>query len=68
MANLLAIYSGGSLYDRISSHQIRCDEPCGSRIFQVTGLEPLELVYQGTMEPSNVVAWLESLGIAHTNL
>lgn len=65
-ANFLAFMSGGSLEDRLRSHQIR-DSHFG-KVLRVDKTEPVELVEQWLRELSSAVVWLESLGYVHGDL
>lgn len=65
-ANFLAFMSGGSLDDRLKSHQIR-NSPFG-KVLHVNTLEPIELVQQWLRELCCAVVWLESLGYVHGDL
>lgn len=65
-ANFLAFMSGGSLDDRLKSHQVR-DGPFG-KVLCVNKTEPVELVRQWLQELCSAVVWLESLGYVHGDL
>ncbi|KAJ8132469.1 hypothetical protein O1611_g1161 [Lasiodiplodia mahajangana] len=65
-ANFLAFMSGGSLDDRLKSHQIR-DGHFG-KVLRVDKIEPVELVEQWLRELCGAVVWLESLGYVHGDL
>lgn len=65
-ANFLAFMSGGSLDDRLKSHQIR--EGHFGKVLRVDKLEPIELVEQWLRELCGAVVWLESLGYVHGDL
>ncbi|CZT13963.1 uncharacterized protein RAG0_17648 [Rhynchosporium agropyri] len=68
MGNFLALCSGGNLFIRLQQHQVRYpDEPSG-RLVEVKATEPTDLIEQWIMELSSAVAWLESLGYAHTDI
>ncbi|KAI1499840.1 kinase domain-containing protein [Biscogniauxia marginata] len=65
-ANFLAFMSGGSLDDRLKSHQVR-DGPFG-KVLRVDKAEPVELVERWLRELCGAVVWLESLGYVHGDL
>jgi atypical protein kinase C zeta type len=65
-ANFLALMSGGSLDDRLRSHQIR-DGHLG-KVFRVDKTEPAELVERWLRELCSAVVWLESPGYVHGDL
>lgn len=65
-ANFLAFMSGGSLDDRLKSHQIRDDHL--TRVLRVERTEPAGLVEQWLRELCGAVVWLESLGYVHGDL
>lgn len=65
-ANFLPRMSGGSLFDRLRSHQIR--DGSWGKVLGVVKKEPLELVGRWLMELCGAVVWLESLGYVHGDL
>lgn len=65
-ANFLAFMSGGSLYIRLRSRQVR-DGPFG-KVLRVEKTEPVELVGRWPGELTSAVVWLEGLGYVHGDL
>ena len=64
--NFLAFMSGGSLHDRLRSHQIR--DGYFGKVLRVEKTEPVGLVEQWLRELSGAVVWLEALGYVHGDL
>lgn len=67
-ANFMAFCSGGNLYARLRQHQVREPDNPSGRLVKVKAKESIQLVEQWITELSNAVAWLESLGYAHTDI
>lgn len=66
--NFLALASGGTLRQRLTANQVREDKRPWSKLLRLKRTEPRCLIERWTAELSNAVAWLESLGYAHTDL
>lgn len=64
--NLLAFMSGGSLEDRLRSHQVRHD--FYGKVLRVEETESPELVARWLGELCGAVVWLESLGYVHGDM
>lgn len=65
-ANFLARMSGGSLDDRLRSHQIR--DGYFGKVIRVVEKEPLGLIGRWLRELCSAVVWLETLGYVHGDL
>ncbi|KAE9970805.1 hypothetical protein EG328_006070 [Venturia inaequalis] len=66
--NFLALYTGGTLEERLRGHQNRSEGPGGGIIMEVKQKESISLVERWIMELSNAAAWLESLGYVHNDI
>lgn len=64
--NFLAFMGGGSLHERLQASQRRSND--GTKVEEVTGTAPADLVKQWLMEVCNAAAWLESLGYVHGDI
>ena len=58
--------SGGSLHDRLRSHQIR--DGYFGKVLRVDKTEPVDLVERWLRGLSSAVVWLEGLGYVHGDL
>ncbi|TID27067.1 protein kinase domain-containing protein [Venturia nashicola] len=66
--NFLALYTGGTLEERLRGHQTRRTGPGGEILIKVVRKEPASLVERWIMELSNAAEWIESLGWCHTDI
>ena len=64
--NFLAFMGCGSLHERLQAHQRRSDD--GTKVEEITGTIPADLIKQWLMEVCNAAAWLESLGYVHGDI
>jgi serine/threonine protein kinase len=67
--NFLSFCSGGTLDQRLRNQQLRDGRnPSHSKLLVLKKKESVALVEQWIMELANAAAWLESFGLAHTDI
>src|SRR5271168_1340713 len=66
-ANFMAFYSGGTLEQRLRTHQIR-DKINNDQVISVQRKEPAHLIHRWMRQLCSATAWLESRQYAHGDI